>query len=170
MSDKSDEDNFFRESLQEGLWKQVTLKNINFDIIVEKNDDFECVIIKLSKPNKNNYKSINFDFYENGFIDLESNNAILLLEQKGKWLGIISATIYDKTTEYLLVDLEKTIDIDNEIISYKYLGSTRGGWINNFPITDFLVDFEKEIVVYNNGKTKSFEDCLDLVVPNIPAE
>lgn len=156
----SDEDNYFRESLQEGLWKQVTLKNIDFDIVVEKGGNFERVIIKLSSFNQN-IKNKEFDyeyFYENGFLELENNTAILSMEQKGKWLGIISATLYDKTTEYLLVDLEKTIS--DEIRTCKYLGSTRGGWVKTLPITNVLVDFEKEIV-YKNKKTKSFDDCLD---------
>jgi hypothetical protein len=87
-------------------------------------------------------------------------NAILGLESNGgKWLGILSATAYDRHTIYLLVNLERVLDdADDNVV---FLGGVRGGWRRTFPSVDFIINFCDETVIYEDGRRKSFDDCFD---------
>ena len=139
---------YFKPSVPLGKWGSVTVEGKDFYVIVEKDEDrFESVHLKEVNGEKT--------------LLIEENNAILDIQTAGKWMGVLSATLYDKHTDYALINLEKLVSEQDD--SHVYLGGLRGGWRINLPSIDFTVDFETETVTYYDGteRIKSFDDCFD---------
>lgn len=139
-----------------GIWKVISIHGVDYEIYVTQSEHFQTVSLRQQSE-------------LNRELEMEENNAILSLEHKGKWLGISSATFYDKCTEYTLVDLEKVINGNGQADDSVYSGGVRGGWIPRHPSTPFSIDFDKEMIKYNDidefgeedGRVKSFTDCFD---------
>lgn len=72
------------------------------------------------------------------------DNAILNLELHGKWLGVLSATLYDKCTSYHLINLERLISGISEFDVY--VGGERHGWFKDVEPLDFKIDFPSETI------------------------
>ena len=147
----------FKVSLPPGVWKTLSVNGATYDIVIcheEEPGDFEKVVLRKSGTEHEHL--------------LEENNAILGMDNVGgKWLGILSATAYDRHTSYILMDLERvtkgTKDVPDEVIGI-YLGGVHGGWRTAFPSVDFAIDFDTEIVSYDDGRIKTFSDCFDKTV------
>jgi hypothetical protein len=90
------------------------------------------------------------------------NSDLLSWEVHGKWLGLGGVTIYSKTTEFELHDLDMTIEQARtkvwDVSSAVYLGANPGGWQKQFDSYDFQVDFTNEVVIYDDGKQKTFAE------------
>jgi|SRR6478672_2318218 len=137
---------YFKESLPNGLWNTININDTTFEIIVEGDGDFQKVIIRESLPN-----GIFLD-------ELESNNAILEMWLHKKWLGVCSATIYEKCTEYFIYDLEKLIlypDLDCSM----HIAYVKHGWVKDKDSLDGIkLDIEKGTITLKDQKEMSFDE------------
>ncbi len=132
--------------MSEGAWKTVDVLNEKVDIVIQNVDDEQHLILRTGTKT----------------IKLLEEIAILRLDQKKNWLGILYASVADRNAIYTLVDLEKSLTMSPDSpyrTDERYISDMPGGWRKTSPSTDFDIDFDKEIVTYHeDGRQKSFAD------------
>ena len=135
-----------RPALQSGKWRSFTVNDKTYELHIAENWTFMNLYVTDSDG-----KKIKDD-------DVVHDNVILQIEIHGKWCGVLSATLYDKSTSYHLIDLEKLVTGNEEFDVF--VGGVQYGWFKNVYPIDFEIDFKTETLI-KNGKTISFSEEFD---------
>lgn len=94
--------------------------------------------------------------------DLENQNVIFYLNRKGRWLSVISGTIYDKATIYWLIDLQKYVGNPQKRNWKAHITEVTHGWFaDKDPFNGITLDFDAEKIYFpENNKRISFTDYM----------